>query len=212
MKQTFSNKYFDWILIAVTVLCLIDLVPNLFSKFEFFGSYLLRVTFALVSIVALISLIAKKGNGERYSRFFIIVGLIVPSLLIFNQFLTDLIFYGVNRTSLLQNPILHLKFVIGIGLFILTLKYSKQTKSDRTEDYGILTSYIGIFLILLILIRTIEPNFISTLNNVPIWKFITKTIIGLVIVYLGYRLKNENMKLKTCIILALISMFIFGLI
>ena len=212
MKQTFSNKYFDWFLIAITILFLIDTLPNLFNKFEYFSSYLLRITFASVSIVALISLLTKNGNGERYSRFFMIIGLILPSLIIFNQFLTDLLFYGINRENLIQNPILYLKFIIGITLFILTIKYSKQTKSDRIQDYGILTNYIGIFLISLILIRTIEPNFISDLNNVPIWKTITKAILGLVIVYLGYRLKNENMKLRTCIILVLISMVIYELI
>jgi hypothetical protein len=212
MKQTFSNKYFDWILIAITFLFSIDTVLNLFNKFEYFSSYLLRITFALVSIAALISLVVKNGNGEKYSRFFIIVGLIIPSLLIFNQFITDLIFYGTKRLNFLLNPILYLKFIIGIILFILTIKYSKQTKSDRIKDYGILTSYIGIFLIGLILIKAIEPNFNTELNNVPIWKIIVKTIIGLSIVYLGYRLKNENIKLKTSVILFLISMFIYGLI
>jgi hypothetical protein len=194
------------------MLFLIDTVPNLFNKFEYFSSYLLRITFASVSIVALISLLTKNGNGERYSRFFIIIGLILPSLIIFNQFLTDLLFYAINRGNLLQNPILYIKFIIGIILFILTLKYSKQTKSNRIQDYGILTSYVGIFLISLILIKTIEPNFIADLNNIPIWETITKAIIGLVIVYLGYCLKNENMKLRTYMILVLISMVIYGLI
>ena len=163
-------------------------------------------------MVALISLLAKKGNGERYSRFFIIVGLIIPTLLLYNQFLTDLIFYGVHRISLLQNPMLHLKFIIGIVLYALTLKYSEQTKSDRIQDYGILTSCIGIFLILLIIIRTIEPNFIPGLDTIPIWEVITKTSFGLLIIYLGLRLKSKNMKLKTCLILALISMLIYGLL
>lgn len=212
MKQTFSKKYFDWILIAITVLFSIEAVLHLFSKFEYFSSYLLRITFALVSVVAFISLMMKNANGEKYSRFFIIIGLIIPSLIIFNQFLTDLVFYGINREDLLQNPILHLKFILGIILFILTIKYSTQIKSNRIKDYGILISYVGIFLIGLTLVRAIEPNFIAYMNNVPIWKIVIKIISSLLIVYLGYRLKNENMKLKIYIIFALISIFIYGLI
>ncbi len=212
MKQTFSNKYFDWILIVITALFSINSAINLFNKFDFFSSYFIRLTFALVSIVALISLIVKNGNGERYSRFFIIIGLIMPNLFFFNQFLTDLLFYGINRMSLIQNPILHFNFILGIIFFILTIKYSSQIKSYRIKDYGILISYVGIFLIGLILISSIEHNFIADLNYIPIWEIITKTIIGLVIVYAGYGLINGNMKLKTCIIIAIISMFIYGLI
>jgi len=212
MKQIFSNKYFDWILIAITVFFSTDLILNLFREFGYFSSFFLQITFAFTSIVTLISLFVKNGNSERCLRFFIIVGLIIPSLFIFNQFITDLLFYGIYRSNLLQNPILHLKFILGILLFILTIKYSKQTKSDRIKDYGILTSYTGIFLIVLILIRAIEPTFFIELNNVSIWKIIVKIIIGSLIVYLGYRLINENIKLKTCAILSIIAMFIYGLI
>ncbi|MEO8516918.1 MAG: hypothetical protein ABI426_09240 [Flavobacterium sp.] len=212
MKQIFLNKYFDWILIVITLFFSIETLFNLFSEFEFFSSYLLRIVFALASIFAFILLIARRGNGEKYSRFFIIIILIIPSLIIFNQFLVDSIFYGINRVDLLQNSTMYLKLITGITLFIFTIKYSKQTKSDQIKDYGILTIYIGIFLIGLILIRVIEPNFVAGLNNVPIWKVIVKTIIGLLIIYLGYRLKTEDLKLKTCLVLVLISMFIYGLI
>jgi len=212
MKQTYSNKYFDWILIAITAIFSINSVINLFNKFDFFSSYLIRLTLALVSTVALTSLIVKNGNGERYSRFFIIIGLILPNLFFFNQFLTDLLIYEINRISLIQNPIINLNFILGIILFILTIKYSTENKLNRIKDYGILINYIGIYLIGLIITKSIEANFIADLNNIPIWKIITKTIIGLSIIYLGYRLRNEKMKLKTCLILTLISMFIYGLI
>ena len=212
MNQTFLNKYLDYILIVITLFLSIETSLNLFSKFDFFSSYLLRIIFALTSILAFTSLISRNGNGEKYSRFFIIIILIIPSLIIFNQFLVDSIFYGINRLNLLQNLTLYVKLITGIILFIFAIKHSKQTKSVQTKDYGILTIYIGIFLIGLILTRVIEPNFVADLNNIPIWKAIVKTIIGLLIVYFGYRLKNEYFKLKFCLIIVLVLMFIYGLV
>ncbi len=212
MKQTFLNKYLDWILILITLYFSIETLSNLFSEFEFYSSYLLRIAYALTSLFGFTSLIMRKGNGEKYSRFFILILLILPGLIIFNQFLVHSIFYGINRTDLLQNPSLYLKLITGIILFIFSLKYSKQLKSDQTKDYGILTIYFGFFLIGLILIRAIEPNFVEALNTIPIWKIIAKTIIGIFIVYTGYRLKTNDFKLKICLILILISTLIYGLI
>lgn len=212
MKKTFSNKYFDLILIVITGFFTIEAVLNLRNSFEFFSSFLPRIIFVLTSIFAFTTLIMKNGNGEKYSLFFIIINLIMPDLLILNLYITDLIIYGINRLSLLQNSILHLKFFIGIIFFILTIKYSRQSKLDRLNNYGILISFFGIFLVILILIKTVEPNFNIILNNTPIWKTIVKTIIGLLIVYLGYCLRKGSIKLKNSIILTLTLMFIYGLI
>ena len=212
MKHTYSNKYFDWILITITLLISIQNVPNLFTGFEFFSSYLLRIVFSLVSVVALLSLLIVNLNGERYTRFFIVVALIIPPLLIINIFLTDLMFYGANRLNLLQNPILFLKLIGGIVLLALTIKYSRKTKSERITDFGILIISVGVFAIVLTLVKTVQANMLSELNVLPPWKTIIKSIIGFVITYFGFRLKSGKTKLKTCIILVLIFMFIYGLI
>jgi hypothetical protein len=113
---------------------------------------------------------------------------------------------------LLENPLLFLKLVAGIILFYLTLKYSRQQKSEQTKDYGILIIGIGIFTVCYVLTRTVEPNFNSDLSDYPIWKTIVKSIIGIATLIIGTRIKNEKIKFKKGLIWTIILMFIFGLI
>lgn len=212
MKNTFSHKYLDWILIVISLLFSVDSILILFNEFDFFSTFTLRLIFAFVSVLALISLLVNNLNGERYSRIFIIVATIIPAIIILNQFFTDLIFYGISRTDLLQNPILFLKAIIGIILFILIIKYSRQTKSERRKDYGILAMSIGIFATIFVIIKAIQTNTMEGLQELPLWKLITKSLIGLIVAYFGLRLKNDKIKLKSCIIITLILMLIYNLI
>jgi len=212
MKQTFLHKTFDWILIGISLIFSVLTFMNLVNGFEHFSNFLLRIAFAFVSATALISLLVQRFNGERFSRIFIIVALIIPAILILYQYLTDLVFYGANRLNLLQNPILFLKLVGGIILLYLAIKFSKQQKAELIKDYGILIIGIGIFTICYVLTRTIEPNLNSELIDYPIWKTISKSIIGILTLVIGIRIKIEKMKFNTGLILTLILMFIFGLI
>jgi hypothetical protein len=214
MKKTFSNRILDWILIGTTLLFSILTVWNLLSGFDFFSSYLLRITFALTSITALLSLLTSKLNGERFSRIFILVTLIFPAVFITNLVITDLVFYGANRTDLLQNPYPFLKLVGGIILFYVTLKFSTHTKVEQIKDYGILIIGTGIFMILFILIRTFEPNFVTNdlIIGYPMWKTIVKNVIGIAVLLIGTRIIKEKMEFKKGLIWTLVLTFIFGLI
>ena len=212
MKKTFSNRILDWILIGITLLFSVLSIWNLSSEFDFFSSYLLRIVFAITSIMALLSLLISKLNGQRFSRIFILATLILPAVLLVNLFITDLVFYGATRTDLLKNPLLFLKLIGGIILFYLTLKYSTQQKAERIKDYGILIVGIGIFTICYVLTRTLEPNFNSDSNNYPIWKTIVKSLIGIATLIIGTRIKKEKIKFKKGLIWTIILMFIFGLI
>src|SRR4051794_25701288 len=102
MKQTYTKKYFNFSLIAFSLLFFFDSVVSLFDKFEYFSSYSFRVIWIFFSGLSLAALITIKLNGERYSRYFIIINLIVPPTLLLVQFLSDLLFYGTGRTDLLQ--------------------------------------------------------------------------------------------------------------
>lgn len=212
MKKTFSNRFLDWILIGVSLLFVILTVLNLTNGFEYLSSYLVRVTFAFTSILAFLSLLISKINGERFSRIFILIILIFPTILIAYQFVTDLVFYDLTRTDLLQNPLLFLNIIGGIILFYMTLKYSRQQKKERIKDYGVLIIGVGIFIISYVLTRTVEPNFNSDLNYYPIWKTIVKSVIGIVTLLIGIRIKNEKIKFKKGLIWSIILMFVFGLI
>ncbi len=204
MKQTYTKRYFDFVLIACSLLFFIDIVVSLFDKLEYFSIYLLRITWAFVSVLSLISLTTTKLNSERYSRFFIIINLIVPPTLILVQFLTDLLFYGANRTDLLQNPVLYIKLIIGIILYVLSIRFSREQESKTIRDYGILTILIGLFVLVLSTLIIIESN-VKNLTNTT---FAMKTIVGLLIVLLGIRLKSEKIKFKVFIILLSILTFV----
>ena len=212
MKKIFSNRILDWSLIGVSLLFVLLTVWNLAGSFEYLSSYLVRIAFALTSLMAFLSLLIAKINGERFSRIFILVTLIFPAVLIANQFTTDLVFYGATRTDLLQNPLLFLKLVGGIMLFYLTLKYSRQQEAERIKDYGILIIGVGIFTICYVLTRTVEPNFNSDLNDYPIWKTIVKSVMGIATLIIGTRIKNEKIKFIKGLIWTIVLMFIFGLI
>ena len=214
MKKTFSNRILDWILIGISLLFSILTVWNLLNGFDFFSSYLLRIIFALTSITAFLSLLISNLNGERFSRIFILVNLIFPTILIANKFTNDLVFYGTTRTELLQNPLLFAKLVGGIILFYLTLKWSKKEKTERIKDYGILIIGIGIFITLYILTRTLEPNFVTNdlIIGYPLWKTIVKSVIGIIILLIGTRIIKEKIDFKKGLIWTVVLMFIFGMI
>lgn len=213
MKQTFSLKYVDWIIIIVSLLFSINAVNNLLSPIEFPSSFLLRIIFALAPTIALISLFLKKMNGERFTRIFVMVSLIIPPILLLNQIFTDFVLYGANRFDLLENPILlFINLVLGIVLLYLVTKHSNQTSLERIKDYGILIILIGVFAIIYVLLMTIQPNMYEELNDYPIWKTCIKSVIGIVIIVFGFRLKNEKLTLKTCLIFVMISLFVYGII
>lgn len=214
MKQTFTLKNFDWIIIGISLIFSVLTLINLINGFKFFSSFLLRIVFTLVCVTALISLLFDKFNGERFSRIFIIVYLIFLGILVLYQFLTDLIFYDANRLNLLQNYTLILKLLGGIALLYFAIKFSKQQKTEHIKDYGVLIIGIGIFTIVYVLTRTLEPNFVSPdlIMGYPIWKTITKSIIGILILMIGFRIKNIKTKFKKGLMLTSVLIFIVGLI
>ena len=212
MKKTFSNWILDWILIGISLLFSVLAVWKLTNGIDIISSYLLRIVIALVSISAVLGLLVTKFNGERFFRFFVLVVLIFPPILVIYEFITDLVFYGITRMNLLENPFLYLKLISGIILFYLTLVYSKQPITERKKDYGILIIGIGVFIICYVLTRTIEPNFNSEFNNYPVWKTIVKISFGIAILFIGTGIKNQKLKFNKVLILTLILMFILGLI
>ncbi len=212
MKQTFSHKLFDWILIVISLIFSVLTIMNLAGGFEYLSSYFLRIVYSLASVTALISLLVFKMNGERFSRIFILVTLIIPAILVLNLYLTDLFLYGINRMNLLQNPVLFLKLLCGLFLIYFTIKFSKQHKTEQIKDYGILVVGIGIFAICYVLILTAEPLLKAELNNYPVWKTISKSIIGIVFLIFGVRIKSQKISFRNGLIWTMFILFIFGLV
>lgn len=212
MKQTFSNKVFNWALIGISLIFSVLTIMSLYDRFDFFSVYLIKIVFAFISVTALISLIVKEINGELYSRLFIVTVVIFPGIFVLNEFITDLVFYGAYRPNLLRNPTLFFQLLSGITLLYFAIKFSKQPRSARTIDYGILIIGIGIYTILYVMTRFIEPFLNLKIIEYPIWKAIIKSIIGVATLIIGLRTKNGKIKFKKSLILTIILVFIFGLI
>ena len=212
MKKTFSNIFLNWTLIIITLLFSTNSIYRLFSPIEFYSIFFLKIVFAFFSVAAFVSLILANKNAKRNTRFFIVILMLIPQLHIWNQFLTDLLFYSINRINLLLNPFLFLIFITGIILFALSIKYSDEVKLVRIKDYGLLIILFGIFNIIMILIESVETHFVAELTKKSYWEIITKILLGLCIIYFGFRLKNEKMKLKSCLLLSFILIFIYKII
>jgi hypothetical protein len=212
MKQTFSNKLFDYILIGLSLFYSIISILFFDFEYEFFSSYISKIFFLIIPIITFISLTFKHLNEEIFSIFFIFIIILYPNIYILYQFFTDLIFYSICRNDLLQNPILFLNLMIGISLIYFSIKFSKQQKNKRIRDYNILIIFIGFYLIFNVIIRSIEPFFNWTINNYPIWKTLLKLGVGILVFIIGNGMKNEKIKFKKGLVLTLILLFIYGLV
>jgi hypothetical protein len=211
-KQTYTNKFFDYALVAITLLFSLDGVLALFGEVGYLSNYFIKVCLAAVSVMACLSLFVNQLNGERYSRYFVIIVLILVPLFVFGQYLADLGFYGINRTDLLQHPFVYVKLISGIALLILSIRFSSEDSAARVKDYGILTMLIGTFSLILVVIRTMEPDGINF--NDPAFmmgfEFFVKFAVSLLIIFLGYRLMRQKITWKTCTILCVILAFLYG--
>lgn len=208
IKKTFSNSYFDLILIMITSYYTIISIQKLAMEFDFFSSYLMRISTTLLSILALTSLLFSKLNGERFVRFFIIGVLIFPMLLFVNQYCIDLLIYGINRTNLLQNTVLNLFGIVGVVLYLASYRFSTQTKVERQKDIGLLILGIGFFITVRTIIIAIESNFVPDMNKMSLVESVIKISIILILFLLGYKMSTGKIKFSKGILFTALILFI----
>lgn len=208
MKQIYSNKIFNWIILIVSILNLIDISSRLNQKYEFVSALILKITLFILPILSALSFFLKKMNKELYSRSFILVNLIYLPIFVYFQYLVNLLFYSFNRTELISKPTMHLSFFVGLILFFLSLKFSKQTKIQRQNEYGKLIIFYGLFLLLLNLIQIFDNN--ST--NFSVITFCIKILVSISIIFIGNKLRTERLKFKTTLIIVLILAMINGIL
>ena len=212
MKTIYKNRTFDWIMILINLLVLVQVIYNLFLPFNYLSSYSLRLVFAIVSMGPILSVLIKKMNSERFFSFFIFITLIIPPCFVIFEFLKDLAIYGICRTDRIDNPILLVKLIIGIILIYFSIKYSKISHEDRAVNYYILIMLIGLYIIILTGIMHFESRLNSELHNKPIWISVLKIILGFMIIFVGYLLKKKRIKTKKGLVYVLIFIIANGLI
>lgn len=208
IKKTFSNRYFNLILITITLYFTIISIQKLTQEFDLFSTYLIRISNALLSLLALTSLIIINANGERFVRFFIIAVLIFPMILFVNQYIIDLLFHGINRINLLQNTLLNLLGVVGVVLYIASIRFSKQTTIEHQKDIGLLILGVGLFITIRTIIIEIEANFVPNMNKMTVIESCIKISIILLLFLLGYKINKEKIKFKKGILFTALLLFI----
>lgn len=212
VKNTYLNKHLDWILIIISFASAIAFIGNLLKSFEFVSSYLLRIIYAQAAVTSFVSLIQKDTDGTRYSKYFVIIIFIFPAISIINQFLTHILFYDIARLNLFLNPFIFFKLIIGITLLFFCIKYSKKSKPEQLKDYAVLIMLVGLYLITLTLIKSLEANIRLDLNRIPLLETTIEGLLGLSIIFSGFRFKKGRTKPLPTIIMTSLLISIYSLV
>lgn len=203
MKNTFSNKIYNWILIFIFFAFAIYQLTCLFSRFPFISNYFETVFNLSLALIALYSLVNSKMDGEKYSFLFIIGYLILFPISYYTQYLSRIIKY-VFSTVDFSFPIIHLIFLIGVFLLYFGNKFSKKTTTERNKNFGFISIIIGVYLILQRFINIFDFGF-----NYSILKFMLVILIPCAIIFIGNKLKTNSINAKNGIILNIFLSILF---
>lgn len=204
----YTNKIFNWIVLLVSVLFLLDSMHRLTQEFYHFNGVFLRVTLAVSSLLSVLSFFIKKLKGALFSRVFILANLILVPLSIYFQFLVDATMYLAIRFDLISNPLLYVKFLLGLILFYGSIRYSRQAKTQRHNEYGLISMMYGLFLVLLTGLKIVDYDVI----DFAILQFILKLMLSFWIVFWGNKLRIGSLNFKKGISIIVLLIFIFTLI
>lgn len=206
MKEIYTNKIFNWVLIILSLFVLIEKAISLFQEYQFMNVLIVKMFLFFVPLFSLISFFVKKFSKEFYSKLFLVINFIVPLITLLYHFLVDLIIYSISRTELISNPIIYLNFFVGILLFYLSIKFSKKSKIEQQIEYGKMFLSLGFFLILLNATSFYDSENFSTTE------ILIKFLISIVIAFVGNKLRMNLMKFKKAILFISILFFVYGLI
>ncbi|MBN8642011.1 MAG: hypothetical protein J0L86_09395 [Flavobacteriales bacterium] len=129
-------------------------------------------------------------------------------ILFVNQYIIDLLFHGINRINLLQNTLLNLLGVVGVVLYITSIRFSKQTTIEHQKDIGLLILGVGLFITIRTIIIEIEANFVPNMNRMTVIESCIKISIILLLFLLGYKINKEKIKFKKGILFTALLLFI----
>ena len=121
MKSIYSNKYIDWLFIFIILAIISIQIYSLTGATTQIAIQFIAV-YLCVSLIALIALLVKNKMAHRLTQLFIIVVFISSPALIIYRYLSLYLFYGTNQIYLLQQPLLFISLVLGIVLFMVTIK------------------------------------------------------------------------------------------
>lgn len=194
MKEIYSNRIFNYIVLLISVLGTIDTYISSKSEIDSLNIALLNIVLIVLPGLSALSFFVKRLNTEIYSRLFIVGSIIMLPLSIYYTFLSDFILYSFSRTYLISNPIILANLLIGIILFYYSLKFSKLAKVQRESEYGAIIMILGIFLLLLTISKSLDQE------PIKVVQYIIGLLLSAGITFIGNRLRLKKLRLKTVVI------------
>ena len=196
-------------MLIVSIISLIDNISLFSHDFEFLSTILIRILLAFVSLTAVLSHFIKQLDTEKLTRIFILSNLIFPPLFILNQIISDYFFYGILRTDLFGTKSIPaiLNLIIGVILFILTLKFSKISKENKRQETIAIVLYLGFFLFVIACLKLFSYDISTSIA----FKIIFKIIIAISLIYIGYKFRKNTEKLFKPVLISILLIFIYNL-
>ena len=205
MKKTFRFLCLDWIILSSAVIEIVSNYTEIIAGSEFFNIYLLNITCMLASALAIISLVTKRLDGERFSRLYILIVVISPGLFTIGRFFYDWEIYSYYHDEIITNPQLYIGLGFGISLLICTFLFSRKSQTENLKDFGHYIIIAGIFTLLYNLsgIHDTEPELFSTTSTV------IRSLISLSIIFTGYLQTKNRVKLLPAGLIAMLLLTAF---
>lgn len=194
MKEIYTNRIFNYIVLLLSVLSILDTYISSKSEVDYFSVALLDIVLIVLPGLSALSFFVKRLNTEIYSRLFILGSIIMLPLSIYYTFISDLILYSFSRTYLISNPIILANLLIGIILFYFSIKFSKLDKVQRERDYGAIIMILGMAMLLLTTSKFIDQE------PIQVVQYFVALLLSAGITFIGNRLRLKKLRLKTAVI------------
>lgn len=204
MKEIYSNRIFNYIVLLISVLGIIDTYISSKSEVDSLNIALLNIVLIVLPGLSALSFFVKRLNTEIYSRLFIVGSIIMLPLSIYYTFISDLILYSFSRTYLISNPIILANLLIGIILFYFSIKFSKLDKVQRERDYGAIIMILGMAMLLLTTSKFIDQE------PIQVVQYFVALLLSAGITFIGNRLRLKKLRLKTAVITTILITLIIA--
>lgn len=210
IKKTFSSRVFDWIIIGTTLIFLVLNFIKLFSGYQYIYSDIFpRLIFFLLSLNAVLSFVIPNVDGERMTHLFLGGVLILPSIVPIFQFLAELIFKQNFLISLLVTPFFYLNLFLGSILLFFSIKFTRKKKSKREKNLGIFLAGVGVYVLLYLLVKSVESNFRFVSGGFVLWEVIVKVVLGISLVITGMQVRYRKLNYSMGLILTALVFVLF---
>ncbi|WP_300675248.1 hypothetical protein [Soonwooa sp.] len=205
MKLTYSNKNFNWILTVVTLMFVLFHLDSLFFSYDIIAELFESIFYLLLALLAFLSLLPNKLNGEKFVLFYVTCFLLVVPLSSYAEYLMRVLKYGYSSAPF-AFPVINLCFLLGILLTFFCNKFSMKNKDEIKRYYGFFFIIYGSYLFLKIILD--DFNFMKFFDVY----FIIQVCICFLVAFIGNRIATSKTKFLSGILLIALMLLILNYI